>query len=233
MTPDTVRYELKLLCPWYTLAQVRSWVRMHPAAFQTTYPPRTVNSLYLDTLELGSLQANLDGLSIRSKLRCRWYGVCLSSVQAQLEWKHKQNMLGAKQVVLLDQLLDVTRPWSEILAAIRNGLSSDPNASVWLHRLQTIHRPALLNRYRREYYATPEGDVRLTLDYDQAAYDQRLTYPYLNLTTSLPIEDAVVIEIKAGATQADRVDEIVDHFPLSRTRNSKYAKGMLVALYSQ
>jgi hypothetical protein len=231
--PEAVRYELKLLCPAQALAQVRTWVRMHPAAFATTYPPRRVNSLYLDTHDFDSLRANIDGLSTRSKLRCRWYGEHFADVRAQLEWKHKRNMLGAKQVVPLSRPLDLTRAWSDLLAAIHAGLSDDDAGDRWRLRLQTVRHPALLNHYRREYYATPDGAVRLTLDYHQAAYDQRLAHPRLNLTTPLPIEDLVVVEIKAAPAHADLVDEIVGRFPLTRSRNSKYAKGMLAALYAQ
>lgn len=227
------RYELKLVCSGHQLAQAQTWIHMHPAAFQTTYPPRRVNSLYLDTLHLSSLAANLDGLSVRSKLRCRWYGDGLSKVRAQLEWKHKQNMLGTKEIVALDDPLDMTLPWREILPLVLGALPADRVGSLWRHRLQTIRHPALLNRYWREYYATLDGTVRVTLDYNQVAYDQRLIGSHLNVTTPLPIEDAVIIEVKADRDEADRADAIISRFPLSRTRNSKYAKGMLTSLYSQ
>lgn len=232
------RYELKLVCPGCEFARIRSWVRMHPMAFRTTYPPRRVNSLYLDTHQLSSLAANLDGLSIRSKLRCRWYGDELNGVRAQLEWKHKRDMLGSKEVTPLDQPLDLTQPWHAILANIRTSLyrtSPEDNhtSPTWLTRLQTIDQPALLNRYQRAYYATPDGAVRVTIDHDQIAYDQRLITSHLNLTTPLPIEDVVVVEVKGDAIQAELVEEVINHFPLPRTRNSKYAGGMLAALYSQ
>jgi hypothetical protein len=211
---------------------------MHPMAFRTTYPPRRVNSLYLDTLHLSSLAANLDGLSIRSKLRCRWYGNAVSGIRAQLEWKQKRNMLGTKEVVPLEAPLDLTVPWRDILAALRVALhrapaAGHPTAGPWLTRLQTMDRPALLNCYYRAYYATPDGAVRVTIDHDQIAYDQRLITSHLNLTTPLPIEDLVVIEVKGDAAHADQVEEIVNRFPLPRTRNSKYANGMLAALYTQ
>lgn len=233
MRSSPPRYELKLVCSGHQLAQARTWVHMHPAAFQTPYPPRRVNSLYLDTLHLSSLAANLDGLSVRSKLRCRWYGNSLSSVSAQLEWKQKQNMLGTKEVFTLDDPLDMTAAWLQILTTILGTLPAGPDGNLWRHRLQTVRHPALLNRYWREYYATPDGTVRVTLDYNQVAYDQRLIGSHLNTTTPLPIADAVIIEVKADRDEADRVDAIISQFPLSRTRNSKYAKGMLTSLYSQ
>jgi hypothetical protein len=83
--------------------------------------------------------------------------------------------------------------------------------------------------HRREYYVTPDGAIRITLDFAQVAYDQRLVLRP-NLRVRLPIADAVVLEIKAAAEQAERVPEVVARFPVPRGRNSKYARGLRVAL---
>ncbi|MCP4526382.1 MAG: VTC domain-containing protein, partial [Aestuariibacter sp.] len=95
--------------------------------------------------------------------------------------------------------------------------------------LQTVDQPTLLNRYRREYYVTPDGAIRVTLDFDQVAYDQRLL-PRPNLRARLPIDDTVVIEIKTGQEHAERLRQVVARFPVQRSRNSKYAGGVLAAL---
>ena len=88
--------------------------------------------------------------------------------------------------------------------------------------------PVLLNHYQREYYITPDDAVRVTFDYDQRAYDQRLT-PRPNLDAPLLLEDVVIIEVKADGAQEEQVREVIRHFPLPRSRNSKYVNGVLAA----
>ncbi len=218
------RYELKLVCDAHWLPQARSWIRLHPAGFAATYPPRRVNSLYLDTLHLSSLNDNLAGVRVRQKLRLRWYGDAMAEVQPILELKQKRDMLGRKEQFALPCKLDLARPWADILGTLRANVAPD-----WRVLLQTVNQPALLNHYQREYYATPDGAVRVTLDYALAAYDQRLT-PRPNVRVRLPIVDRVVIEVKAAQEHGERVQEVVAHFPLPRSRSSKYASGLRMAV---
>jgi len=227
VTEPTLRYEIKLVCASHERARARAWIGLHPAGFVVAYPPRRVNSLYWDTLHLSSLDANLAGLNVRNKLRCRWYGDDVAAIQPHLELKHKRNLLGYKKQIIPPCTLDLTRSWHEILQSLRAHIDAE-----WYLIFQTVNQPTLLNHYWREYYVTPDGLVRVTLDYNQVTYDQRFCLrPNLNL--KLPIADTVVIEIKADQAHADRVQDIVSQFPIPRTRNSKYAEGMLAALYSQ
>ncbi|MBN1431105.1 MAG: polyphosphate polymerase domain-containing protein [Anaerolineae bacterium] len=219
-----LRYEIKLVCAQHRLSQARFWIRLHPEGFMVAHPPRQVNSLYLDTPHLRSLNDNLEGLSIRRKLRLRWYGTGVEGVYPFLEIKEKCNLLGRKKQVLLSCALDLALPWSETLKAI--GATVAP---AWQVRLQTMNQPTLLNHYQREYYATPDGDIRVTLDYAQVAYDQRLT-TRPNLRVRLPIADAVVIEIKTAAQNTERLQEVIAWFPPFRSRNSKYVQGLLASL---
>jgi len=222
-----LRYELKMVCGQHRLAQARSWIRLHPAGFVVAFPPRRVNSLYLDTPHLSSLNDNLEGVSARQKLRLRWYGDEMADIQPYLELKRKRNLLGRKERYLLSGKLDLTLTWREILAVMRKETGFFPKNLVSI--LQTVNQPTLLNRYQREYYVTPDGAIRVTLDFDQAAYDQRLS-PRPNLRLELPIGDTVVIEIKTGQEHAERLRQVVAWFPVRRSRNSKYAGGLLAAL---
>jgi hypothetical protein len=219
-----LRYEFKWVCDPYLLAQARSWIRLHPAGFVPTYPPRRVNSLYLDTPHLSSLEENLAGLSERHKLRLRWYGEDPTVIEPLLELKQKRNLLGRKQQARLSCKLDLTSSWREILDRV--SACADPE---WQVRLQAAWQPTLLNHYQREYYATHDGALRVTLDYDPAAYDQRLSLRP-NLRVPLPVTGSVVIEIKATPEQMERLQEAAAQFPAPRTRNSKYASSLLAAL---
>ena len=157
----------------------------------------------------------------------RWYGDELANIQPYLELKQKRNLLGRKERYLLPCKLDLTLSWGEILQVIRAETRLFPSSLVSM--LQTVNQPTLLNRYQREYYTTMDGTIRVTLDFAQVAYDQRLA-PRPNLRVRLPIADTVVIEVKTGRDHAERLHEIVSWFPLRRSRNSKYAGSLLVAL---
>jgi len=120
--------------------------------------------------------------------------------------------------------LDLALPWTEILNKVWANVGVD-----WQAILQTVNQPTLINRYQREYYVTLDGAIRATLDFGQVAYDQRLSRRP-NLRLRLPLPDAVVIEIKGAPDQAERLQEIAARFPVSRTRHSKYVRGLSAGL---
>ena len=206
------------------MLQARSWIRLHPAAFVIAFPPRRVNNVYLDAPALDSLNANLTGISKRRKLRLRWYG---NDIRPWLELKTKNNLLGDKRRALLPCTIDLTKSWVEILKTVRN--CAPPKWRPWL---PGGVRPSLYNSYRREYYVTPDGAIRATIDLNQCACDQRF-HPCPNLRHALPLSDTVVIEIKGAPDEIGRLQEIVGRFPIRRSRNSKYVNGLLVALFTQ
>jgi hypothetical protein len=222
-----LRYEMKLVCQPQHLPQARSWIRLHPSAFVDAYPPRWVNTIYFDTPHLGNLNANLAGLSAREKLRMRWFGGNLVEIEPVLELKQKRNLLGRKKRLEVGRTLDLRLPWAEIREAL--WAHADP---VFRVALQTMTQPTLLTRYWREYYVTPDRAVRCTLDCRQEAYDQRLSQRP-NVHVPLHVEpEVVVIEVKAPEGAAERLWEAVSAFPIRRSRNSKYAIGLLSALTS-
>lgn len=219
---ETLRYELKLTCSAQQLSQAQAWIRLHPAGFRTTYPTRQVNSLYFDTHQHHSLHDNLAGLSGRQKLRLRWYGPLNSHIECPtLELKIKENLLGTKKQQILGCPLDLTMPYSEILPIVRSTAGVE-----WQAKLGIACKPTLLNSYTRDYLATPDQQVRITLDYDQVAYGQQMA-ARPNLNRPLLGQDMVVIEVKGPPEEVSRLEEIMSQFPISRGRNSKYVRGML------
>ena len=218
-----MRYELKMTCNPNQLAQARSWIRLHPAGFRKTYPSRQINNLYLDTPHLNSFNANQEGVSRRQKLRLRWYGEAngaLPAVNPTLELKLKENLLGSKNQQVLDCTIDWQRPYSHILQTIRRAADLE-----WQQRLGTAVQPILINCYRREYYATYDGLIRATLDYAQAAFSQRIGL-YPNFQRPSPLPDLVVVEMKSAPGDSERLQAAMSHFPVPRSRNSKYVNGI-------
>ncbi|MEM7118596.1 MAG: polyphosphate polymerase domain-containing protein [Chloroflexota bacterium] len=223
-----LRYELKAAVNGRYLPNVRNWLRLHPEGFRTAYPSRRVNSLYFDTPELDAFNENLMGVSQRRKLRLRWYSNLDSGapqiVSPTLELKFKDNLVGGKKRISLPLTLDLTQPCPALVQQVRQAVPS-----AWQDLLSMVSQPTLLNSYQRDYFVTPDNAIRATLDYQQVAYDQRLgRVP--NVKRPLPLENLLVIEIKSDLTQEERLEEIMAYFPVPRSRNSKYANGVLAAL---
>jgi hypothetical protein len=222
-----LRYEMKMICLEHQLTQARSWIKLHPAGFLTAYAPRRVNNIYLDTPAYYSLSANLAGVSSREKLRLRWYGDSTRQIQPWLELKVKQGLLGTKRRSQLPCTVDLTQSWINLLRTIRVHAPDE-----WRRWLEQAAQPSLFNWYEREYYVTPDGAVRATLDFAQHAYDQRLS-PRPNLRHTLPLSRQVVIELKSAPDQIERLQEIIGEFPIPRSRSSKYVNGLRTALFTQ
>ncbi|MBN1875506.1 MAG: VTC domain-containing protein [Anaerolineae bacterium] len=239
ITISSPRYELKMaLSPCaagYTsgciasAADVRSWVRLHPAQWREAYPPRQVNNIYFDSPDYQALNANLSGQGTRKKLRLRWYSPpdgCICDIQgfthSVLELKCKQGMAGWKETCAVTVPVDLTRPWADLVRAVRATLP--PVAQKWL---DVFARPVLINSYVRAYYVTPDREVRLTIDTALRACDQRpTTYP--NVTRMACIAEQVIVELKSPVEEgAERLSQVLAYFPARLDRFSKYVQGMM------
>jgi hypothetical protein len=226
-TPSEVRYELKLPCDASFLPQARTWIRLHPEGFRIAYPTRQVNNLYLDSPGLTNLAENLAGQAERRKLRYRWYGRLAQPpvVEAILELKIKHGSVGDKRRLVVQNPLDLRRPFKEILANLHAEVPDD-----WLPWILKGNRPALINHYQRDYFVSPDGLIRCTLDYEQTFYDQRHSVRP-NVTHILPAKAQIVIEIKAPVALEERLEQAANYFPIPRYRHSKYVDGLLSGLF--
>jgi hypothetical protein len=227
VTTTPARAEVKVPLPSALLGDVRAWTRLHPAHWRRTYPARQINNLYFDTANYAGLNANLAGVADRAKLRMRWYGPCLARPgNPQLELKRKQGLAGWKEIVHVGRDFDLEiGAWSILLddlwAAVGN------RAPNWLMRFPL---PVLINAYQREYFATPDGAVRLTIDTDLRALDQRSS-AQPNVRRETLLADIVVVEIKAGLDDeaTERLAAIISGLPARVDRFSKYVRGVMAA----
>jgi hypothetical protein len=215
------RYELKMVAQGTQLPLVRSWIRSHPAGLVTSYPPRRVNNIYLDSPDLKSFEDSLAGISDRRKVRFRWYGDDISAVGGVVEVKRKKNSTGWKVACPMDERFDFSQgmKWADFVAKLSAGLPvrmlAEMGSAWW---------PVLINRYRRDYYVTAGGEIRVTVDSAQELYDQRRTV-YPDLSRKVPYPDTVVVEVKAAAGSWDQIKDLCNNFPISITKNSKYGNG--------
>ncbi len=219
------RYEVKIPLPAHWLMDVETWVRLHPAQWRVTYPPRQVNNVYFDTARYDGLNANLSGVGEREKLRLRWYGSKTARVVGgNLERKRKQGMAGWKEIVPVAGEFDLAgTTWRALTRDLRAAVA--PAAAQWL---DVFAVPTLINHYWRVYYATPDEAIRLTIDTALRAYDQRaVACP--NVTRRAHEDATIVIELKAAPQEADylRLSDALASFPAPVDRFSKYVRGMM------
>lgn len=224
--PDTARYERKFLPEGLTLPEVLALIRRHPACFQEVYPPRYVNSVYLDTPTHSDYHDHLAGLPRRSKTRVRWYGALEQLLFAPiLERKCKSGFLGWKLSRPLGHLPLHGDGWLESVR--RALLHLDPGtAAAWgVHQ----RRPVLLVRYHRRYFLSADRRFRLTLD-----TDLEIRGPSFNRTPSRTpaVPCSIILELKFRPEAAPLAPLLTGHFPFRLVRCSKYLLGcQLLDLY--
>jgi SPX domain protein involved in polyphosphate accumulation len=217
------RYERKFVSEELLPEQVTALVRLHPLLFHPPYPPRQVNSLYLDTADMENYFDNVAGAERRRKVRLRWYGEATGPIRKpMLEIKVKDGLVGKKlsypiAPFPLDERF-CNRVFQE--AADRSDLPR-----VVRDDLGTLS-PVLLNGYRRGYFATRDNRFRITVDSLQ--FFCRIHGTFGNpfpLHRQRNVRD-VIVELKYDVDQEPKADRAAGYFPFRVTRNSKYVQGI-------
>ena len=217
----SLRYERKFLPGGLSLTEGLAVVRQHPALFREPYPERWVNNLYFDTPERRHYHDHVNGDANRTKVRVRWYGEPRGQAEKPvLEFKTRHGVLGGKTAHRLPTLnLDGDFDRSASAAALQ---SSDlpPAMRVRLHGLE----PALMNRYRRRYFCSADGALRLTLDWALEFFPPRNGN---GATRPLPHDGpAVIVELKYSEAHSEAAARATNYFPFRLTRCSKYVLGV-------
>lgn len=199
-----------------------SWaVRLHPARFARAYPDRYVNNLYLDSPDRRCFADALAGLPERVKYRIRWYGDLTGSVaQPVFEVKHRRGTAGSKQAFPLAAFA-VSR--GQRLAVARERIAAAALPPALRERVAEL-RLQLLNRYRREYWISADGLLRLTLDTELefvavGAGRNSLARRWLE-------HEHTVLELKYAVEHDERGRWAASRLPFRLTRSSKYVRGV-------
>ncbi|WP_440954681.1 VTC domain-containing protein [Methanosarcina sp. Mfa9] len=221
LKPASYRYERKSIISELSLHEVESIVRTHPAMFIECYPPRYINNIYLDTYSMSHYFDNIDGCNERLKARIRWYGEIFGFIENPvLEFKVKKGLLGGKVSFPLNSFcLDYNYSFSlqkEIFA-----MSEIPDLIVeYLKSLKF----AILNRYCRKYFESPDHKFRITIDSDLEFY--RLDPSNNSFNEKMLDYRNCVLEFKYLDTDDDFAESIFNNFPFRLTKSSKYAEGV-------
>jgi hypothetical protein len=213
------RYERKFLATTGDASAVAALVRRHPAVFREVFPERIVNNVYLDTPSRRDYHDHVNGAGVRQKSRVRWYGDLAPSGAIALEVKSRHGALSGKQTYALGRFDVDGQPWSHAVSATLDR-SLLPDA---LRLALRLTEPALVNRYRRRYFLSADGCVRLTVD---SSLEWHAVGRH-TLTRVLPGQPSpVIVELKYGPDDADAAEAVASRLPWRLTRFSKYVRGI-------
>jgi len=222
------RYEKKYMIQGVSYETVSSIITSHPAFFKKQHNSRNINNIYFDTFDRQFVNENLDGLSVRTKPRIRWYGQKFGKVVSpKLELKHKENSLGTKSVYPLKKgYFKVENDFNPNDLAQFILLQDIPNTVQSFLRMLT---PVLLNHYSRDYYVSNDNKFRITVDY--AINYNSLEVLQSNLLNSSVSPSNVIIEVKYDEINCDMADNITSFIPFTITKSSKYVTGSFLTNY--
>lgn len=225
-----MRHELKFACEERAYPRVLANLRLLPMALREDHPARVVQSIYWDTFGNRALADNQAGIADRQKLRFRWYGADSTTVQGHLEVKFRRGTLGDKL------FCEVPMP-VQVRAASRLALQAALCAQLpveWRMRFDG-QEPVQWIRYVRDYLVSADGRLRVTLDRELVAFDQRTGF-LLQDQRATPLPRLLIVEVKGPDEERAALEQLLQEIGLQPGRCSKFvlastpADGPAVAL---
>lgn len=215
---QTLRIERKYPLDPAQFQAFRQWHTRHGKVFRPSYPPRQVNNLYFDSVELDCFNENLAGQSRRAKCRLRWYGDSIPPEKYSFEVKRRRNMAGDKLRTFVGGDVVKLQTPTALYRSLRKAV--DPGLKLYLDQTPS---PTLLNRYQRGYYASHHG-LRMTVDTNMAYR----FYP-ANGFGKNHFQDSnifAVIELKFALEQKELAEKLLTTFSFTPIKHSKYVTGI-------
>lgn len=179
-----------------------------------------VRSLYFDTRQHKDYQDTMGGAFARHKIRLRTYG--LEEKMFRLEQKFKKGGLSGKRSVLLSPAQAV---------GVANGeyscLKELPGHGPKLHKIlmRDCYTPALTVNYWRDVFFLPEGNFRMTLDWN-VSYGKPECFLSPKTAKMTPGESPTVLEVKFNTEPPAWLYAELAKIGVQLSKNSKYCRGM-------
>ena len=220
------RYERKFLVKDLHEHSLDKIIRLNTMNFNTLYPPRKVNNIYFDSIQMKCFHDNVEGIANREKVRIRWYGNRYGHITNPiLEIKIRKNSVGTKEFY---PLLPFELKNSTTSNCIKNIITKSEIPQIIKERVLPL-TPKLLNGYSRKYYTSFDKRFRITFDND-LFYAKTRTMNILTNETLLDLKSKV-IEIKYDVKDDLDIDAITRQFNFRMTKNSKYVTGIYALYY--
>ena len=214
------RFERKFVVMDMHYPEIVQQVRNSKASFLSLHHPRHINNIYLDTNDLDFYTDNVSGKGSRKKVRIRWYDKLMGDISKPvLEFKMREGMVGNKLSFPLKPFkLDTEFTNDYIQEIIYNSELPD-----WVRVIIPMLKPALLNRYHRQYFISFNHKFRLTID-------DELTYYGIGSGVNTFMEkhtsDDAIVELKYGQEHDGKESAFVTNsLPFRLSKSSKYVNG--------
>lgn len=169
------RYELKYILSASQAENLLARLQGHMVLDR--YGRTSIASLYYDTPDSRLIRSSLEKPKFKEKMRLRSYGMATPDSPVYLELKRKADDIVYKRRV------QSTVPAVDAFLAGRGALGEDSQINREITYFRDFYGalvPACLIIYDREAYYEPDGDLRLTVD-----FNPRYRVDQLNLTTSM------------------------------------------------
>jgi hypothetical protein len=216
------RRETKYLLHDADVGKIRSLLKGNARRLIHNEPISTVRSIYFDNVMLDDCQANLDGISPRKKVRLRWYDSLNPKDVLFFEIKWRDNRITGKHRLELGLKQEVSK------LAYRQIINNLIDILPPQHAADSLKRsePIVMVEYRREHFSSADEQLRATLDYDLAFYDQTGKRA---ISTSFPcrMPEMFVMEAKGPEAYQQEVKELLYPFKPRAGACSKYVHGCL------
>ncbi len=214
-----MRYELKYLMDRGQTAFLVRQLKGHMEPDR--YGKTTIASLYYDTPDRRLIRTSMDRPDFKEKMRLRSYGPATEQSPVFLELKRKASGIVYKRRV------QSTIPEVRAFFGGENELFADRQISRELNWFRDSYEPlepACLILYDRVAYFEPDGDLRLTIDFNPRyrMADLRLTGD-MEGNPLLANGDAI-LEVKVQAAMPLWLSAILDEGQICQSSFSKYGE---------
>ena len=211
------RYELKYVLSKEQTEQLRQKLIGHMLVDQ--FGKTSIASLYYDTPDYRLIRNSIDNPPFKEKIRLRSYGQATEGSPVYLELKRKYDGIVYKRRVS-STIKDVESFFKREGQICKDGQIAR-EISYFRDCYQNLV-PACLIIYDRVAYYEPDGDLRLTID-----YNPRYRLSDLNLTTSMDgisllNEGQTILEIKVQEAMPLWLTHILDEAQIKKSSFSKY-----------
>ncbi len=213
------RYELKYVLTKEQTEYVVEKLRGHLEVDK--YGKTSIASLYYDTPDYLLARRSLEKPCFKEKIRLRSYGIATDASPVFLELKRKYDGIVYKRRIAS------TLPAVDAFFRREEGACADGQIAKEVSYFRDYYKnlaPACLIIYDRVAYFQPEGDIRLTID-----YNPRYRFHDLNLTTSMDgtsilSPGCTVMEIKVQEAMPLWLTHILDEGQIRKSSLSKYGE---------
>ena len=217
------RIEIKDVFTPLELSKFESAIKLSSFSFYNPYPARQINSIYFDDYSFRSLEESIEGNSLRTKRRIRWYGTEKNKVNGTFEIKKKQGIFSWKHLHKNKFFINpAAKTWNEMIEQKRDSKTFD---TFLLNQ-----KPRSIVSYSRQYFCSFDGKVRITIDQDLQSFSQDSPFGP-NFDHSIKHYNFMVIEVKVSSKYEHLVELVRKEIPFTPRRFSKYCESLLPQKY--